>query len=110
MPAKENRHNVENNTCLQAESGFGSDLHYEENNIDHVNNPVRRQLEKIDQFFSKKIWLVKTQKLSLSKRIGYALLKIIYIVLKGIVRNKISLQASSLTFITLMSLVPLLSL
>ncbi len=110
MAANKNRRSIADNTGLQAGFDLDNGQFPAEKTVDSMSHLIRGKFEKVNQFFSRDIWLIKTRQFGLSKRIGYTLLKIFYIVVKGIVRNKISLQASSLTFITLMSVVPLFAL
>ena len=64
------------------------------------------QLEKIEQ----SVWNKRTADLPKSKAIPLAIERVLLLTSKNFVKNKCALRASSLTFLTLMSIVPLFAL
>ena len=63
-------------------------------------------LKQIEQ----KVWNVRTADLPKSKVIPLAIERVLLLTVKNFVKNKCALRASSLTFLTLMSVVPLVAL
>lgn len=70
---------------------------------------VKNDVERIRSFISTELWTMDLEEVPKSRRTGLRFLKVGYVVLQGFVKDKCSLQASALTFITLMSLVPFLA-
>ncbi len=60
-------------------------------------------------FFTKGLWNVDVMQLPRLKRIGYSLLRMLIIAVRGFNEDRCTLQASALTYITLVSLVPILA-
>ena len=63
-------------------------------------------LKQIEQ----KVWNVRTASLPKSKAVPLAIERVLLLTGKNFVKNKCALRASSLTFLTLMSVVPLVAL
>lgn len=60
-------------------------------------------------FIDKDLWQLHLDEYHILTQIVYTFLRVVYIVFQGLKRNRLTLQAASLTFITLMSLVPFLA-
>lgn len=60
-------------------------------------------------FSRRDLWLLNVQGFPWGRRIALSLLKIVLMVLAGLKRNRCTQEASALTFISLMSLIPLLA-
>lgn len=63
----------------------------------------------IKTFLTKDIWNVDVQQLPWLKRLGYSFLRMLIIAIRGFLEDRCTLQASALTYITLVSLVPILA-
>ena len=74
--------------------------------INVVEQPVAPPLKQIEQ----KVWNVRTAGLPKSKVFPLAVERILLLTGKNFVKNKCALRASSLTYLTLMSIVPLVAL
>ena len=74
--------------------------------LDRVNRGMHRTRE----FLTTDLWTLDTRRFSLRGRAALNTLKVIYIVCRGFIHDRCALQAASLTFMTLMCLVPLLAL
>lgn len=68
------------------------------------------QIQKLKTYFREDIWLVVPKNLSKSGRFYLNAQKVVYIVFKGFVSDRCSLHASAMTFITLLSVIPVLAL
>lgn len=73
-------------------------------------NGLRTAITDAKRFFIDEIWDQDTSGLPGLKRAGISFCRIIMIVIKGFFSDKCGLQASALTYITLMSLIPILAL
>lgn len=60
-------------------------------------------------FFGRGVWLVDTESMPYFRRAWYQVLRVISLTLRGFVRDKCMFRAQALTFITVMSIVPLLA-
>ncbi len=67
------------------------------------------RLQSLDRFLQKELWLVDLDKLPWLKRRAYEFLKVIVIIIRGLYRDRCVTEASALTFVTLVSFVPLLA-
>ena len=63
----------------------------------------------IKTFLTKGLWNVDVQQLPWLKRLGYSFLRMLIIAVRGFMEDRCTLQASALTYITLVSLVPILA-
>lgn len=63
----------------------------------------------IKTFLTKDLWNVDVQQLPFAKRFGYSFLRMLIIAVRGFLEDRCTLQASALTYITLVSLVPILA-
>ncbi|MBO4620286.1 MAG: YihY/virulence factor BrkB family protein [Victivallales bacterium] len=63
----------------------------------------------IKTFLAKDLWNVDVQQLPFAKRFGYSFLRMLIIAVRGFLEDRCTLQASALTYITLVSLVPILA-
>ncbi|MBR4125569.1 MAG: hypothetical protein IKR13_05150 [Victivallales bacterium] len=63
----------------------------------------------IKTFMTKNLWNVDVQQLPWLKRLGYSFLRMLIIAIRGFLEDHCTLQASALTYITLVSLVPILA-
>jgi membrane protein len=61
------------------------------------------------RFFSRGVWLADTSTMPLYKRLGYKILRVMSLTLRGFTRDRCLFRAQALTFITVMSIVPLLA-
>jgi membrane protein len=66
----------------------------------------RSAVDKIVHFFTKGVWQLNKEDLSKSKRLFLRPLRVVLYTIGGYVRNDCALQASALTFYTLLSIVP----
>lgn len=73
-------------------------------------------MKKIFKFFTRakkfilvEIWDLDFSALTFLKRVSFGFVKVCYIVIRGFSRDKCTLHASALTYITLMSMVPLIA-
>ncbi len=71
---------------------------------------IGNQIQRLRNFIADDIWDIDLRRLPRIRRSIYSFIKIISIVIKGFIDDKCALHASALTFITLMSTVPLLAL
>ena len=60
-------------------------------------------------FLDRGVWLVDTDSMPFFRRSAYQLLRVVSLTLRGFVRDKCLFRAQALTFITVMSIVPLLA-
>ncbi len=67
--------------------------------------PVRSVVE----FFTKKIWNADFKALRFLKRGGYSFCRLMVVAVRGVVDDRCTLQSSALTYITMVSLVPVLA-
>ncbi|MBQ6471777.1 MAG: YihY/virulence factor BrkB family protein, partial [Victivallales bacterium] len=63
----------------------------------------------VKTFLTKGLWNVDVKKLPRLKRFGYSFLRVLIIAIRGFQEDHCTLQASALTYITLVSLVPILA-
>jgi len=70
---------------------------------------LKEKKQKLQVFFQKDIWRIPLKDLPPARRFLIKNLRIILIVFRGIGRGKLGIRASSLTFYTLLSLVPVLA-
>ena len=63
----------------------------------------------LKDFITRGLWNIDLQKLPRLKRFGYSLLRMLIIAIRGFLEDRCTLQASALTYITLVSLVPILA-
>ena len=66
--------------------------------------------QRIWQFMSEGIWEIELHSLSRLKRLGINFVRVVFLVLKGFKDNDCPLHASSLTYSSLMAIVPILAL
>lgn len=71
---------------------------------------LKRQISELREFLVEGIWQIDLAKVDVSRRIWYSFLRGLVIVFRGFIDDKCALQASALTFITLMATVPTLAL
>ena len=77
--------------------------------IDIAEPPVQDSAAPLKQI-ERKVWNVRTANLPKSKAVPLAIERVLLLTGKNFVKNKCALRASSLTFLTLMSVVPLVAL
>lgn len=65
--------------------------------------------ERIVHFVARGVWVADTSTMRPLQRFGYKLLRIMSLALRGFVRDRCPFRAQALTFITTMSIVPLLA-
>ena len=65
--------------------------------------------EDVKKFFTEELWVRDVSALPALKRFFFAIVRIIMIVIRGFSQDNCTLQASALTYITLVSLVPILA-
>ncbi len=70
-----------------------------------VFRPVRNVVE----FFTRKIWNADFKALRFLKRGGYSFCRLMVVAVRGVVDDRCTLQSSALTYITMVSLVPVLA-
>lgn len=68
------------------------------------------QLKKIKQFFLETIWSIRLNSLSISKAIVLKICRIIVLTIRFFLQNRCALHAASLTYYTLLAIVPVLAL
>ncbi|MBR4076961.1 MAG: YihY/virulence factor BrkB family protein, partial [Lentisphaeria bacterium] len=68
------------------------------------------QLKKIKQFFLETIWSIRLNSLSISKAIVLKVCRIIVLTIRFFLQNRCALHAASLTYYTLLAIVPVLAL
>jgi membrane protein len=71
---------------------------------------LRNTLADARNFFHEELWDLDLKTLPRMKKFGVSLVRVFGIVIKGFATDKCTLQASALTYFTLMSLVPVLAL
>ena len=71
---------------------------------------LKDRLDAWKKFVYKDIWNLETNKLTVTKRYLVHVCKVGFIVVRGFIIDKCILQSAALTFITLMSIVPMLAL
>ena len=71
---------------------------------------IRKKWSKLTTYLKEDLWLLDTRPLPKARKFLVNLIKIFYIVLKGFVHDRCSLHASALTFITLLSVIPIIAL
>jgi len=71
---------------------------------------LKRHVAELRQFLVEGIWQIDLAKIDVSRRVWYSFLRGLVIVCRGFIDDKCALQASALTFITLMATVPTLAL
>ena len=64
---------------------------------------------RLKHFLARGVWVTSTADFSRSKRFGYKLLRVFSLTMRGFVRDRCMFRAQALTFITTMSIVPLLA-
>ncbi len=72
--------------------------------------PKLSVFQRIWKFMSESIWEIELQSLSRLKRLGINFVRIVFLVLKGFQDNECPLHAASLTYNSLMAIVPILAL
>lgn len=72
-------------------------------------SPLMNFYRKIRQFLTKDLWDVDVKQLPFPRRVGYSFLRMLIIAIRGFMEDRCTLQASALTYITLVSLVPILA-
>lgn len=75
-----------------------------------MKTTARERITHLKGFIEDEAWETHTAALSRVKRSSYRQLRIFYLAAKGFIDNRCLLQASALTYTTLLSLVPLLAL
>ena len=75
-----------------------------------MKTTAKERIEHLKGFIEDDSWETHTAALSRVKRGSYRQLRIFYLAAKGFIDNRCLLQASALTYTTLLSLVPLLAL
>jgi membrane protein len=71
--------------------------------------PLRRRWQAALRFFSRDVWSSELGAVSAFRRWLYKLARIVFLTGKGVDENKLLMRAGSLTFITVLSIVPLLA-
>ncbi|HCN09059.1 MAG TPA: hypothetical protein DIT01_14110 [Lentisphaeria bacterium] len=71
---------------------------------------LKRHIAELRQFLVEGIWQIDLATVDVSRRVWYSFLRGLVIVWRGFIDDKCALQASALTFITLMAAVPTLAL
>ena len=74
-----------------------------------VIDKLKKRIDVWRHFFYKEIWQMELSRLSRFRRFVIHLCKVVFIVIRGFILDKCILQAAALTFITLMSIVPLMA-
>ncbi len=67
---------------------------------------IQKKIKQTNDFVSEGIWRVETHTLSPYKKTSIKVLRVLIISIKGYIEDKINLRASSLTFYSLLSIVP----
>ena len=78
--------------------------------INNAEQPAAKETAAPLKQIEQKVWNVRTADLPKSKAIPLAVERVLLLTCKNFVKNKCALRASSLTFLTLMSVVPLVAL
>jgi membrane protein len=73
-----------------------------------MNSKPAGFVEKAQQFLNRDLWELEPESLSKARRCGLKFLRVVMLVLKGFKEDKCPIHASSLTFTTVMAMVPLL--
>jgi membrane protein len=73
-----------------------------------MNSKPAGSVGKIQQFLNRDLWELEPDSLSKARRCGLKLLRVCMLVLKGFKEDKCPIHASSMTFTTVMAMVPLL--
>lgn len=68
-----------------------------------------RPVRSVVDFFTKKIWNADFKALRFLKRGGYSFCRLMVVAVRGVVDDRCTLQSSALTYITMVSLVPVLA-
>ena len=66
-------------------------------------------LARTKRFFTRGVWLANTDRMGLPQRVAFKLLRIAGLAVRGFVRDRCLFRAQALTFITVLSIVPLLA-
>jgi len=66
-------------------------------------------LARLKRFFGRGVWLANTREMSPPKRVAFKLLRIASLAVRGFLRDRCLFRAQALTFITVLSIVPLLA-
>ncbi|MDF1799467.1 MAG: YhjD/YihY/BrkB family envelope integrity protein [Planctomycetota bacterium] len=64
---------------------------------------------RLKRFFTRGVWLAETRTMFWPKRVGYKIIRVASLTLRGFVRDRCLFRAQALTFITVLSIVPLLA-
>ena len=76
---------------------------------DRRKGRFRRWLDPIDEFLTRGIWSPDLSKMPLPRALAYKAVRIVYLALRGFVDDRCMVRASALTYITFLSIVPLLA-
>lgn len=74
-----------------------------------LQGPLGRWIGRIHRFFAEDVWSAEVDGASLPKRALYRLARLIYLVVHGFRVDRCGFQAATLTYITVLSLVPMLA-
>ena len=74
-----------------------------------MTDELKNRLQGLQQFLLHDIWDVELSTLSAGKSLPIRLLRVAQLIIKGFTEDDLAVHASSLTFVTLMSLVPILA-
>src|SRR6056297_673932 len=78
--------------------------------MNKIKNKLKKSSEKVWHFLRVKIWQQDLHSLSYLQKKVYGILRVLSHVKRGIARNDAILQAGSLTYLTLLALIPILAL
>ena len=70
---------------------------------------IKETFDTTKKFFTEDLWVKDITGMPILKRMLFSFVRIVMIVVKGFSQDKCTLQASALTYITLVSLVPILA-
>ncbi len=69
----------------------------------------KKKIQRLKTFIFEDVWEMDWNALSFLKRLGFGFVRVCFIVVRGFGRDNCPLHASALTYITLMSMVPLIA-
>ena len=72
-------------------------------------NPIERAWNRVEAFLTRDIWATDADEHGWPLSPLYRVLRVIQLALRGVLRNRATFTASALTFVTVLSLVPLLA-
>jgi len=70
---------------------------------------IGQRIDPVREFFSKDVWSIELVGLPTFRKALYKLTRVLFLAVRGVVENRCLFRASALTYVTVLSLVPLLA-